>query len=165
MRRFFDTNVLVYAFGRQDAVKRDLARALIEEATADESFVLSTQVLAEFYSTAVRTNVMGPTQARDLVRVWAEHDTVPHTADLVLRGISLHQQHSLSFWDAMIVQAALDARCDVLLTEDLQHGRRFGNLEVANPFLAPAGVHEPRARSSGASKTPRGGKSKGRRRS
>ena len=87
---------------------------------------------------------MGPTQARDLVRVWGEHDTVPHTADLILRGISLHQEHSLSFWDALIIQAAIDARCDVLLSEDMQHGRRFGELEVLNPFIV-AGTHEPRA--------------------
>jgi hypothetical protein len=47
-------------------------------------------------------------------------------------------------WDALVVQAALDARCDVLLTEDLQHGRRFGDLEISNPFVSSA--HEtPRA--------------------
>jgi len=58
----------------------------------------------------------------------------------------LHQHHSLAFWDALIVQAALDAGCDVLLTEDMQHGRRFGELEVRNPFIAP-GAHEPHAAS------------------
>ena len=52
--------------------------------------------------------------------------------------------HSLSVWDGLIVQAALEAGCDALLTEDLQHGRRFGNLEIVNPFLAAA--HEPRRR-------------------
>ena len=58
---------------------------------------------------------------------------LPHTPDLVTRGLELHQAHSLSVWDGLIVQAALDARCDVLLSEDLQHGRRFGSLEVSNP--------------------------------
>ena len=59
----------------------------------------------------------------------------------VTRGLELHQAHSVSVWDGLIVQAALDAGCDVLLSEDLQHGRRFGSLEVANPFL-PAAAHE-----------------------
>jgi predicted nucleic acid-binding protein len=141
VRRFFDTNVLVYSRDPDDAAKRALARALIESAIEEESFVVSTQVLVEFYATLVRRRLLGPAQALDLVRFWGGHDTVPHTPDLVTRGLELHQAHSLSVWDGLIVQAALDARCDVLLSEDLQHGRRFGSLEVANPFL-PAAAHE-----------------------
>ena len=143
MRRFLDTNILIYAYGRQDSAKRELARMQVHGATAEEGFVVSTQVLAEFYVTAVRLKVMGPAQAGSLVRVWSEHDTVMTTPDLILRAIALHQDHSLAFRDALIVQAALDARCDVLLTEDMQHGRRFGELEIRNPFIAP-GAHEAR---------------------
>lgn len=145
MRRFFDTNVLVYAHSRDAPGKRELALALVEEAMAEESLVLSTQVLAEFFSTVVRRKDMGPTQARELVRLWGEHDVVPHTAELVLRSISLHLEHSVAFWDALIVQAALDAKCNELLTEDMQHGRRFGDLEIVNPFLGKS-AHQSRAR-------------------
>jgi predicted nucleic acid-binding protein len=141
VRRFFDTNVLVYSRDPDDARKRALARALVESAIEEESFVVSTQVLVEFYSTSVRRRLLGPGQALDLVRFWGGLDTVSHTPDLVARGLELHQAHSLSVWDGLIVQAALDARCDVLLSEDLQHGRRFGALEVSNPFL-PAAAHE-----------------------
>jgi predicted nucleic acid-binding protein len=151
VRRFFDTNVLVYSRDPDDAAKRALARALIESAIEEESFVVSTQVLVEFYATSVRRRLLGPAQALELVRFWGGHDTVPHTPDLVTRGLELHQAHSLSVWDGLIVQAALDAGCDVLLSEDLQHGRRFGSLEVANPFL-PAAAHEAPARRYGAGK-------------
>ena len=150
MRRFFDTNVLVYAHSRDAPAKRELAHAFIEEAIAQDGFVLSTQVLAEFFSTVVRRKDMGPMQARELVRLWSEHDVVPHTAELVLRSISLHLEHAVSFWDALILQAALDSHCDVLLSEDLQHGRRFGNLEVRNPFVSGE-AHEPMARRYGVS--------------
>jgi len=152
VRRFFDTNVLVYSRDPGDAAKRTRARALIEQAIEEESFVVSTQVLVEFYATAVRRRLLGPAQALELVRFWGALDTVPHTADLVARGIELHQAHSLAIWDGLIVQAALDARCDVLLSEDLQHGRRFGSLEVGNPFLAPA-AHESKAPAYGARKS------------
>ena len=151
MRRFFDTNVLVYSRDPDDTSKRAHARALIESAIEEESFVVSTQVLVEFYATSVRRRLLGPAQALELVRFWGGHDTVPHTPDLVTRGIELHQAHSLSIWDGLIVQAALDAHCDILLSEDLQHGRRFGSLEVANPFL-PAAAHEAPARRYGAGK-------------
>jgi predicted nucleic acid-binding protein len=154
VRQFFDTNVLVYSRDPDDAAKRALARALIESAIEEESFVVSTQVLVEFYAVSVRRRLLGPGQALELVRHWGGHDTVPHTPDLVTRGLELHQAHSLSIWDGLIVQAALDARCDVLLSEDLQHGRRFGSLEVANPFL-PTAAHEAPGRPYGLVKAAR----------
>ena len=144
MRRFFDTNVLVYSQDKSEPRKGALARVLIEEAIADDAFVLSAQVLLEFYATALRNKLLHAGEALGLVRLWSDHDTVVTTPDLVLRGLELHQEHSLSVWDALVVQAAIDARCDVLLTEDLQHGRRFGELTVENPFLEGHAAHEPR---------------------
>lgn len=165
MRRFFDTNVLVYSRDLDEPVKRALARALVADAIEEEGFVVSTQVLLEFYATSVRRGLLGAPQALELVRLWAAHDTVPQTPDLVTRGLELHQAHSLSLWDGLIVQAALDARCDVLLSEDLQHGRRFGSLEVVNPFVAAA-VHEQAPASpagrAGAAKTRRQARPRGR---
>lgn len=141
MRRFFDANVLVYSRDPGESRKREVARALIKEAIESDAFVVSTQVLTEFYVTVVRRKFVGPTEALQLVRLWSEHDTVAQTPELLVRGLELHQAHSLSPWDGLIVQAAIDARCDVLLTEDLQHGRRFGDLQISNPFLSSA--HEP----------------------
>lgn len=142
MRRFFDTNVLVYAHDAREPGKRDVSRALVAEAMDDDEWVVSTQVLVEFYATTVRRKLLAPAQARDLLSLWGSHDVVPQTTDLVLRAIALHQEHSLAFWDGLIVQAAMDAHCDVLLSEDLQDGRRFGELVIRNPFSAP-GLHEP----------------------
>ena len=105
---------------------------------------MSAQVLAEFYSTAVRKKVLGQAQARDLVRQWGDRHPVPQTIDLLLRGISLQQENSLNIWDALIVEATREARCDILFTEDLQHGRRFGESEIVNPFLVSA--QKPRSR-------------------
>ena len=155
MRQFFDTNLLVYAHDPRHAAKREVARALADEAMSTGGFVVSTQVLAEFYSTTVRRRLLAPGDALKLIRIWSEHDVVAHTPDLIVRGIALHQDHTLSIWDAFIVQAALDAQCDVLLTEDMQHGRRFGELEIRNPFMA-AGVHEPLAKAYGARRSRKG---------
>ena len=145
MRSFFDTNILVYAQDRSAPEKRSLAQALIGAAMDEEEFVVSTQVLAEFYVAVLRRKLLGPSAALALVKLWSEHDVVPHTPELLLQGLELHQTHTISPWDALIVRAAIEARCDVLLTEDLQHGRRFGELQVRNPFIAEA-AHEPRAK-------------------
>jgi predicted nucleic acid-binding protein len=141
MRQFFDTNVLVYAYDA-DAIKREIARTRVQDATAEDGFVISTQVLAEFYSTTTRRRLLAPVDAFDLVSLWSDHDTVLSTPDLILRAIALHQEHSVAFWDALIIQAAIDARCDILLSEDLQHGRHFGAVEICSPFVT--GAHEPR---------------------
>lgn len=144
MRCFFDTGILIHAWDEAEATKRARARTLIEQAIEHGSFVVSTQVLMEFHATAVRRRLLGPPQALELVGFWSEQDAVALTPDLLARGLALQQEHALSIWAGPIVQAALDARCELLLTEDLPHGRRFGQLEVRNPFLG--GVpHEPAA--------------------
>lgn len=158
MRQFFDTNILIYSRDPDAGAKRTLARDLIEQAIDQDVFVVSTQVLVEFYVTAVRRKLLGAAHALDLARFWARRDTVSHTPDLVLRGLELHQAHSVSVWDALIVQAGLDAGCSLLFSEDMQHGRRFGDLEVTNPFLAPAAAHEPRT----AAYSARGGRKRSR---
>ena len=141
MRRFFDTNVLVYSQDRSDPAKQALAQELVAEAIDDEAFVVSTQVLAEFYATVLRRKLLAPAPALALARLWSENDVVPQTPELLLHGLELHQAHSISVWDALVVRAAIEARCDFLLSEDLQHGRRFGELEIVNPFRARA-AHE-----------------------
>jgi predicted nucleic acid-binding protein len=145
MKRFFDSNILVYSQDRSDPAKQGLARSLVADAMDDEELVISTQVLAEFYVTALRRRLLAPAPAHALVKLWSENDVVSQTPELLLHGLELHRAHSLSLWDALIVQAALDAGCEVLFTEDLQHGRRFGDLEIVNPFISPA-AHEKRAR-------------------
>jgi predicted nucleic acid-binding protein len=143
VRSFFDTNILVYSQDKSASTKRALARLLVEEAIGQDAFVVSTQVLVEFYATAMRNKLLDADQALGLVRLWSDHDTVVTTSDLLLRALELHQEHSLSVWDALIVQAAIDARCDVLFTEDFQHGRRFGELTIENPFREGHAAHEP----------------------
>lgn len=57
--------------------------------------------------------------------------------DDIIAAIDLHRLHSISFWDALVVRAALSSGCVRILTEDMQHGRRFDGCEIVNPFLAP----------------------------
>ena len=155
---FFDTNVIVYAYDATAPAKQKRARAEIEAAMQADRFVISTQVMQEFYNVAARRRLMIATHAAQLLRHLAEHTVVSANAESVLRAFSLQQRHTLSVWDALIVQAALDAGCGVLYSEDLQEGRRFELavgaqpvLQIVNPFKgawpespAPA-VHEPRA--------------------
>ena len=155
---FFDTNIIVYAYDATASVKQQRARAVIEAAMQADRFVISTQVMQEFYNVAARRRLMSAQRAAQMLRHLAEHTVVAADAESVLRAFSLQQRHTLSAWDALIVQAALDAGCGVLYSEDLQEGRRFDVaggahpvLQIVNPFKgawpeSPApSVHEPRA--------------------
>jgi len=143
MRLFLDTNILVYTQDSSEAPKRDRAMALLREHAADD-IVVSTQVLLEFYRNLLRKKLCTAADAALLCGAWMEHEVVPVTPALVASAIELHQEKQLSIWDALVLQAALEARCSVIYTEDLQHGMRVGPLRIVNPFLANE-VHEPEA--------------------
>ena len=139
MSCFFDTNVLVYVFDRHESVKQLRAQDLIAEHMSARDMVLSTEGLQGLYVTLTRKEHLGAVDALEVVTTFAQERIVPATADLVLRGLALGQQRGVSAWDALIVQAALDAGCTTLYSEDFQDGMRFdGELVVVNPFVPRA---------------------------
>jgi predicted nucleic acid-binding protein len=136
MRRFFDTNVLVYLFDADSPEKRSRAAQLFQEAAGDGSFVISTQVLLEFYVTVTRKleQPVPTAAARDALSAFSELPVVQVDPPMIAAAARLSELHSLSFWDALVVEAAGAAGATELLSEDLQDGRRFGALTVRNPF-------------------------------
>jgi predicted nucleic acid-binding protein len=137
-RTFFDTNVLVYLFDADSPDKQNRARQVFGEQTRSGDIVLSAQVLQELYVTITR-KLTRPLPAEQALSVLVQLSTLPLiTVDgaLILRAVELHQQAGVSFWDALIVQAALEGGCRTLLSEDMQHGRRFGDLTIRNPFVS-----------------------------
>lgn len=135
-RAFLDTNILVYLFDEDEPDKQDRATALFEDLAEDDALVVSTQVLQEFYAVCTRTlaRPLEPGDAAVALEAFTKLPVVTLTPELILSAAELHQEGSISFWDALIVQAALSAGADVLYTEDMQDGRRFGGLVVCNPF-------------------------------
>ena len=137
-RFFLDTNIFVYSFDRSTVVKAPRAAQLIREALTTQKGVISFQVVQEFFNVALRRFIQ-PMQATDaeqyLSTVFRPLLAVHSTQALYAEAIHLCGQSGLSWYDSLIVSAALQARCDLLFTEDLQHGQRFGTLQVRNPFL------------------------------
>lgn len=135
---FLDTNVLVYAYDLSAEGKHTLAARLIEECWENENGCLSIQVLQEFFVTVTR-KIAAPLDhqtARQIIADlahWRLH--VPNVSD-VLQAIDFQQSHQLAFWDALIVQSAAHLGCDQILSEDLNHGQVYGNVQVVNPFRA-----------------------------
>ncbi len=132
--QFVDTNVLVYLFDNDAPTKQSRARQLLENEAED--LVLSTQVLGEFYVTVTRklAKPLEPRVAREAVDDLCALRVRSLRAELVQAAVRRSDASQLSYWDALIVETALDAGTAVLLTEDLQHGQVFDGLRVANPF-------------------------------
>ncbi len=139
-RTFVDTNVLAYAHDASEVAKQPPARALLEELWADRSGVLSTQVLQEFYVVATRKfrPPMSRSQAREVVALYATWPVVQVDAELILDAAVLEEAEQLSFWDALIVEAARRAGAERLVSEDFGAGRRIADLVIENPFTAAA---------------------------
>lgn len=135
-RSFLDTNVLVYTDDQDEPRKQRVALDLVSQCRRQRSGVISTQVLQEYFVTSSRKLGVPAERARRKTEIFARLQVVTPTAADVLAAIDLHRLHGISFWDALIVRAALVCGCVRILTEDLQHGRRFDGCEVVNPFLA-----------------------------
>lgn len=136
MSVFVDTNVLAYAHDATDTRRQDIARTRLEDLWQTGSGVISTQVLAEFYNVATRKfdPPMVQKRVREIVAAYEEWRPIQVDALLIVTASLLEEKHSLSFWDALIVEAARRAGAEMILTEDLQHDRRFGTTRVVNPF-------------------------------
>lgn len=134
---FVDTNVLVYARDGGDPEKQTQAAKWLTHLWRRREGRLSFQILNEYYVTVTRKLRPGLSteEARQDVRdllAWRPHAV----DDGVMQGAwAVGDRYGLSFWDALVVAGAYAARCDVLLTEDLSHGQRLGELLVVNPFV------------------------------
>lgn len=129
MKPFLDTNILVYA--QEDDPRGDRARALLLAGGT-----ISVQVLNEF------ANVMRKKLCRDGMEIREALDDVqavlaparPLTIETHAAAVALAEEHGFGFFDALIIAAAIEAGCDTVLTENMQHGRRIGGLAIVDPF-------------------------------
>ncbi len=139
-RVFLDTNVFIYSIDTSPAQKQkgDMARQLVKQYIRDGSGVISIQVLQEFYrvSTEKIEVPLSTEAALEYMHYMAVLETVHPDFSMLVAAVRLHKKLKISFWDALILQAASSAGCTLLLTEDMQDGLRVDNLAVKNPFMS-----------------------------
>ncbi len=134
VRSFFDTNVLLYADDKAAPAKQNRALALVAEHRRAGTGVLSMQVLQEYYVSVTRKLGVDAAIARRKVELLAEFDVAtPELAD-ILGAIDLHRLHGFSFWDALVIRAAKQSGCAVILSEDMQDRREIDGVRILNPF-------------------------------
>jgi len=131
-----DSNVLAYAEGVNGAQNRDAAVSLLQ-ALPPESTLLPVQALGELFTVLVRKAGKSRAEAAAAVLSWGDVFPLIETSNEVLvAATDLAGAHQLSLWDAVILSAAADAKCRLLLSEDLQEGFTWRGVTVTNPFAA-----------------------------
>lgn len=133
---FVDTNILAYAHDSSEGVKQAIAKDLLDELWESERGALSTQVLQEFYVVATRKfePPLSRKEAREVVNNYGEWRLVRIDLILIINASNLEEQHQLSFWDALIVEAARRSGATRLLSEDLSSGSTIKGIAIENPF-------------------------------
>ena len=133
---FLDTNILVYAHDASQGDKHVRARALLDELWSSRLGVLSTQILQEF-AFNLRRRMSPPVSAaetKNWVTEYLAWEVVVNTPNSILLALETEERYEISFWDALVVQAAQAAGVDTIYSEDLSDGQAYGSVRVINPF-------------------------------
>ena len=136
MRIALDTNILVYAEGVNGAARRDAVLSILENLPPDSVF-LPAQALGEFFHVLVRKAGRSPGEARSALLGWRNAYQIIDTSAAVLMAAADLTLHQFGIWDAIILSAAAEAGCTLLLSEDMQSGFVSKGITIINPFQQP----------------------------
>jgi predicted nucleic acid-binding protein len=137
-RFFLDTNVFVYTFDANAPAKAKTATQLIRRAANSGEGIISYQVVQEFFNVALRRFPQPMTVAEAeqyLITVLRPLLAVHSSPTIYLEALRISEKHRLSWYDSLIVAAALEGGCEKIYSEDLQHGHKIEGMRIENPFL------------------------------
>jgi predicted nucleic acid-binding protein len=135
-RVFLDTNIIVYAHDRSSGDKNAIAREIMKNLWEGKKGVISVQVLQEFF-VCVTKKIINPLpikSARIILEYLSSWDVVVNDKHITLKAIDLQEKYRLSFWDSLIVQAAVQSQAGILFSEDLPDGQIILGTRILNPF-------------------------------
>ena len=133
---FIDTNIIIYAYDVSAAGKHQIARHILSDLWNSGLGVLSTQVLQEFFVNIVQKiqRPIDQKSAKEIVRDFLKWQVVVNNGDSILDAIDIYDKYRYSFWDSMIIEAAIKGGAVFLMSEDLQHGQVISGVTIRNPF-------------------------------
>jgi predicted nucleic acid-binding protein len=135
-KTFLDTNIIIYAYDVTAGKKQKVARDILADLWNSGLGVVSTQVLQELFVNVVQKipKPMEKQQAKKIIRDFLKWHVVVNTGDSIIEAIDICLKSGYSFWDSMIIQAALTGGAAVLISEDFQDGQRINGVTIRNPF-------------------------------
>ena len=139
---FLDTNILIYAFDVSAKEKHEQARKILLELWGSGRGLLSTQVLQEFFVSVTHKipRTLTLEQAKEIVMDLLKWDVIVNDGESILEAVDIQAKQKFSFWDALILQAAMRGGASLLLSEDLSDGQIIRGVTIRNPFVRSAGI-------------------------
>jgi predicted nucleic acid-binding protein len=136
-KTFVDTNVIVYAYDRTAGGKHHAAKKVLIDLWRSGRGLVSTQILQELYVTLTRKipRPLKSVQAAEIIEDMLTWAVVVNDGESIVQAIALENREGLSFWDALVIVAAVRGGAEILLSEDLQAGRDLAGVRILNPFL------------------------------
>lgn len=134
---FLDTNIIIYAYDTTAGEKHESAHRILVDLWNSGLGVLSTQVLQEFFVAATRKipRPMYVKTTREIVQDFLKWNVVINDGQSILDSIDIQMRYKYSFWDSMIIDAAVKGGAEILLSEDLTGGQRVKGVKISNPFI------------------------------
>lgn len=134
-RCFLDTNILVYAYNTEAGSRHEIAKELLLDFWKNKTGILSTQVLIECAAVLTGKFKQPEKKVAEWLAPYQEWNIVGVNLVLLLKALSLKNKFQFSFWDSLILQAALDSSAKILYSEDFQNGQKMEGLSIINPFM------------------------------
>ena len=133
---FLDTNVVIYAYDVSAGDKNETARKIVMGLWDSGLGVISTQVLQEFFVNVTQKipKPLTVRSAKEIVTDLLKWDVVINDGESILEAVDLLLKYGYSFWDSLIIDAAIRSGSAVLLSEDLSHGQVINGVAIKNPF-------------------------------
>ena len=133
-KSFLDTNILIYQMDSRDVVKQKKCRELVRALVLRHEAVISTQILQEFYVACTAKLKVKPILVKGMIHGFQNMEVVIVGSDLINEAIDTSIQYQISFWDSLVVVSAESAKCQYLVTEDLNEGQVIRNVKIQNPM-------------------------------
>lgn len=133
-KAFLDTNILIYQLDSRDPTKQKRCREIVRTFVSNHEAVISTQILQEFYVACTMKLKIKPILVKGIMHGFENMEVVTIGIDLINNAIDASIQYQISFWDSLVVVSAESAKCQYLLTEDLNEGQIIRNVRIRNPL-------------------------------
>ena len=136
VKTFVDTNIVVYAHDRSSGGKYKISRDILRELWKKRNGILSTQVLQEFFhiSTKKISDRISLSKVEESIKHLLAWKIVVNDGSNILQAIDIYKKYKYSFWDSLIIQAAISGKAEILLSENLQSGQIIESVKIINPF-------------------------------
>ena len=135
---FLDTNILVYTVDKKDLGKHEESRSLVRRISSDHLPVISTQVLQEFYNAITSKMKIDKIVAKNVLHSYRNMEIISADLSLIEQAVDISILFQLSFWDSLILAAAEQSNCSLVVTEDLNDGQMIRGMKIVNPFKNPS---------------------------